>query len=150
MQQEPQLVVVDASVVVKWQLNDEECISQASALRDDFYARGVIKAIAPNLLLYEVVNAILTAARRKRLPPARTLEAVNNLISLGVELRAVKASMMLQIAQEYNLAAYDAAYLALAQNEGCELWTGDRLFYQAVKDKIAVVKWIGDYSRSRS
>lgn len=28
-------VVIDASVALKWQLDDEECVSQAVALRDD-------------------------------------------------------------------------------------------------------------------
>ena len=37
MEQELGLVVADASVVLKWQLDDEDCIPQATALRDDFY-----------------------------------------------------------------------------------------------------------------
>ena len=45
MPQEPRLVGVDASVVLKWQLDDEEYIPQATALRNDFYALGAIKAI---------------------------------------------------------------------------------------------------------
>jgi len=40
MSPEPILLVVDASVVLKWQLDDEEYILQATALRDDFYALG--------------------------------------------------------------------------------------------------------------
>jgi len=67
MPQEPGLVVVDASVVLKWQLDDEEYIPQATTLRNDFYAQGAIKAIAPYLLIYEVVNGILTATRRKKI-----------------------------------------------------------------------------------
>ena len=43
-------------------------------------------------------------------------------------------------------AAYDAAYLALAEAEKCDLWTGDKAFYQAVKGELPWVKWIGDYS----
>ena len=38
MPQESKLAVVDASVVLKWQLDDEEYIPQATALRNDFYA----------------------------------------------------------------------------------------------------------------
>lgn len=47
MLQEPRLVVVDASVVLKWQLDDEEYIPQATALRNDFYTLGAIKAPCP-------------------------------------------------------------------------------------------------------
>ena len=145
MPQESKLVVVDASVVLKWQLDDEEYIPQATALRNDFYVHGATKAIAPHLLFYEVINGILTAARRRRLDSDEAVEAVCNLMSLGMELRAVEPGRVLKLALEHNLAAYDAAYLALAESEGCELWTGDRPFYQAVKGELPQVKWIGDY-----
>jgi predicted nucleic acid-binding protein len=145
MPQEPRLVVVDASVVLKWQLDDEEHIPQATALRNDFYALNVIKAIAPHLLVYEVINGIVTATRRKRLDSDKALRVLDNLIELGVELKEVEPARVLGLALEHNLSAYDAAYLALAESEGCELWTGDRPFYQAVKGEFPGVNWIGNY-----
>ena len=63
----PSPLVVDASVVLKRQLEDEEGVPQALALRDDFLLHSRIDLTAPSLLLYEVTNAILTAARRGRL-----------------------------------------------------------------------------------
>jgi len=145
MQREPKLVVVDASVVLKWQLDDEEYVPQATALRNDFYASGAVKAVAPHLLLYEMTNGVLTAARRGRLDPDKALEAVNNLMELGVELKGVEPERVLELALEHNLSAYDAAYLALASSEGCELWTADRLFYQALEGSFPGINWIGDY-----
>jgi predicted nucleic acid-binding protein len=141
----PKPIVVDASVVLKWQLDDEQHIPQATALRDDFYARGAIKAIAPNLLIYEIVNGVATATRQKRVAPDKATEAMGNLMTLGVELREVEPLRVLELALRHNLAAYNAAYLALAEAEGCELWTGDRPFYQAARGELAWVKWIGDY-----
>ena len=146
MPQEPMPVVVDASVVLKWQLDDEEYIPQATALRNDFYALGAIKAIAPHLLIYEVMNGILTATRRKRLASNKALEVMDNLMELAVELKEVEPGRVLELALEHNLAAYDAVYLALAESEGCELWTGDGPFYQAVKAELPWVKWIGNYA----
>ncbi len=142
----PKQIVVDASVVLKWQLDDEQHIPQATALRDDFYARGAITLIAPHLLIYEIVNGIATATRQKRLEPNMAVEAMGNLLALDVEQRTVEPQRMLELALQYNLSAYDAAYLALAESEGCELWTGDRPFYQAVKEELPQVKWIGDYT----
>ena len=145
MAQEPVLVVVDASVVLKWQLDDEDCVPQATAFRDDFYTRGAIGVIAPHLLVYEVVNAIATAVRQKRVASDRAIVALSNLMALGIELREVDPFTVLETALRYNLAAYDAAYLPLAEAEKCDLWTGDRAFYQAAKGKSAPVKWIGEY-----
>lgn len=92
-----------------------------------------------------MINGILTATERKRLDSNKALEAMNNLLALGVELRKVEAGRILELALAYNLAAYDAAYLALAEGEGCELWTGDRPFYQAVRGKVSRIKWIRDH-----
>jgi len=149
MAQEPGLIVADASVILKWQLDDEDCIPQATALRDDFYARGAVSVIAPHLLVYEVVNGIATAARQKRIAPDKAIEALSNLMALGVELKEVEPLRVLEASLRYNLSAYDAAYFALAEAENCDLWTGDRSFYQAVRGELARVKWIGDYRAAK-
>ena len=142
---ETRSVVVDASVVLKWQLDDEEDVAQANALRDDFYLRGTFQALAPQLLIYEVTNGIATACRRKRIAPDKAELALANLVALGVELKEVDPRSVLRLALQYNLAAYIAAYLALAEAERCELWTGDRPFYQAVRGQFPWARWIGDY-----
>lgn len=43
-------------------------------------------------------------------------------------------------------AAYDAHYLALAEEFGCELWTADERFFRAVSSGVDNVHWLGDYS----
>jgi len=140
------LVVVDASVALKWQFDDEECVAQAVTLRDDFYLRGAVQVIAPQLLVYELANGIAVAARKQRISPDKAAEAMNNLLMLNIELREVEPLSSLELALRYNLSAYDAAYVALAKSEKCELWTGDKALYQAVKGEPLLVKWIGDYS----
>ncbi len=145
--QQPGLVVVDASVFLKWQLSDEEWIEQASALRDDCFLRGTIRAIAPQLLVYEAVNALAMATRQNRVTPEKAVVVIDNLMAFGVELREVPASRILELSLKHKLAAYDAAYLALAEDEKCDLWTGDRVFYRAVRTESRHVKWIGDYKR---
>lgn len=143
---ESELAVVDASVVLKWQFDDEDCVPQATALRDDHYARGAVKVIAPQLLIYEVVNGVATATRRKRVAADKAIETLSNFAALGIELREVEPLRVLEVALRYDLAAYDAAYLALAEAESCDLWTGDRAFYQAMKGESRQVRWIGDYT----
>jgi predicted nucleic acid-binding protein len=137
------LIVVDASVALKWQFDDEEYVAQALMLRDDFFLKGVIQVIAPHLLVYELTNGITVASRKKRISPDRANEMLNNLLALGVELRNIEPLSALELALMHNISAYDAAYLSLAKSENCELWTGDRVLHQSLKDKQ--VKWIGDY-----
>jgi predicted nucleic acid-binding protein len=143
---ESKIAVVDASVVLKWQFDDEDCVSQAVELRDDYYIQKTISLIAPQLFTYEVVNGVATASRRKRLSQDIAFQTIENLAVFNIELREIDPLSVLKIALQYNLAAYDAAYLVLAEDEDCDLWTGDRAFYQAVKGKTPHVRWIGDYS----
>jgi predicted nucleic acid-binding protein len=148
MPQVSKKAVVDASVVLKWQFDDEECISQAIALRDDFYLRGTIQVIAPQLLIFEIANGITVAARMKRISQDKAAEALNNLLALNVEIKIIEPLLILELSLRYRLSAYDAAYVALARAEKCELWTGDKAFYKIAKDEPLMVKWIGDYKGS--
>ncbi|MFN4218617.1 MAG: type II toxin-antitoxin system VapC family toxin [Candidatus Bipolaricaulia bacterium] len=52
------------------------------------------------------------------------------------------------LALAHEITAYDSAYLALAEQESCDLWTGDLSFYRAVSKKLRWVRWIGDYRRA--
>ncbi len=143
----PVLMVVDASVVIKWQLADEEYVKQAVALRDDFYYEGRIKALAPHLLIFELINGVATAVRNRRVDFQLAAEAVDNLMAFGVEVRDIEVQKVLGFALDYNIAAYDAAYLALADQEKCEFWTADRRLYSSVNKRAQWVRWIGDYCR---
>jgi predicted nucleic acid-binding protein len=148
MTEVPKLMVVDASVILKWHLNDEECISQAIKLRDDYYLYQAYKVIAPHLFIYEVVNAMAVATRRERITPDNAIQAIANVMNLGIVTEEVEPLRVFELAIKYHLAAYDTAYLAVAESKDCDLWTGDRTFYQAVKNELRRVRWIGDYTSS--
>jgi predicted nucleic acid-binding protein len=50
------------------------------------------------------------------------------------------------IAERFNLSTvYDATYAALAELRGCEFWTADKAFYDAVKEVLTFVKYLPDY-----
>ncbi len=51
-----------------------------------------------------------------------------------------------EIAEQFNLrTVYDATYAALADLQGCEFWTADKVFYDAVKTVLTFVKYLPDY-----
>jgi hypothetical protein len=53
------------------------------------------------------------------------------------------------IAQRFQQRAYDCLYVALAEQQGVEFWTGDRRLYNALPTHYVFVQWIGDYQRQR-
>ncbi len=51
-----------------------------------------------------------------------------------------------EIGEQFNQRfVYDATYAALAELRGCEFWTADKLFYDAVKAVLSFVKYLPDY-----
>jgi predicted nucleic acid-binding protein len=141
----PPRAVVDASVVLKWQLEDEEGLLQALALRDDFLLHRRIDLAAPSLLVYELTNGILTAARRGRIPRELAREGLSNLLATGIRLLPVDSLQVFALSLRWRVSAYDGAYLTLAEQLDSEVWTGDRAFYTACRKKGSLVRWIGDY-----
>jgi len=144
----PDYVVVDASVSLKWALDDEEAVAQAVALRDAAIA-GRFQIVAPSLWLYEITNGLVTATRRGRLASEAGVQALLNLLALGVRLADPEASDVYKQAILYGVAAYDAAYLALAKVLDTLVWTGDRRFYESVCDVTDSVRWIGDFDSAK-
>lgn len=141
-----EILVVDASVILKWQLNDEEYVEQALLLKKDYLDESAIQLVAPSLFLYELINGIIVAARENRISPENSFETLRNILVANIEIREIDPYKVLELCQSYNIAAYDAAYLALAESLDCDLWTGDKAFYNAVKGESVRVKWIGFYT----
>ena len=51
----------------------------------------------------------------------------------------------LEIMQRFALpSAYDAHYLALAEARQCECWTADERLWNAVRNALSWVRWIGE------
>ncbi len=59
------IAVVDASVALKWQFEDEEVTDPATTLLEDFID-GKIELITLTLFPYEIINAINVAINRKK------------------------------------------------------------------------------------
>ncbi len=144
----PSPLVVDASVVLKWQLEDEEAVAQALALRGDFLLHGRISLAAPSLLVYELTNGMLTATRQGRLPRSLAEEGLRTLLAAGIRLLPVDPLKIFSLSLRWKVSAYDGAYLALAEKLDSQVWTGDRAFYTACRRKGSRVRWIGDYPKS--
>ena len=132
--------VADASVVVKWFL-DEEFSDQARALRDDF-VMGRISSRVPSLLFYEVLNAL---CKTHRFTPDELVLAARSLSKFGLETQELQGRALEEIAEEAgssSSSAYDASYVALASAKGTRLYTADEELVKAYPD---ISRHIGDY-----
>ncbi len=138
-------LVVDASVALKWQFDDEVDASAALALRDDLLIHRRVRLQAPDLFFHEIINGVLSAVRRKRLEKAVGMEAIRNLLAIDIRLSRPPADRCYELAFQYSLSAYDGAYVALAEAIGADFWTSDQQLLRAVAAELAWVRWIGEY-----
>ena len=140
------IAVLDATVALKWQFEDEEVTSAAMALLEDF-VEDKIELITPTLFPYEILSAINVAINRKRIREEAGYRAMNYITSLGIELRSFDnlIGTTFYMARQYGLSSYDCAYLALAEKEKCDFFTGDKKLFNSIRNRLPWIKWIGDY-----
>ena len=136
-------IVVDASVVLKWYLPDEFWGNRALRLLD-MHVRGEVALLAPTLLPYEVLNALLVAERRGRADERLTEQSFEAFWGLELTLVDPFALNMLALARPFSRSAYDAAYLSLAEAKKTDLLTDDKRLYRATRERLKWVRWIGE------
>jgi len=138
-------LVVDASVAIKW-LNPREVLADKARVLYADYEQGQFSLLVPAFWDYEVVNGINKAIARGDLTKQEGHEAIALLLAMQAQKVPLPSPQeSYNLARKYQRSVYDSWYLSLAEETGCEFWTADRKLYNAVKDSLAFVRWLGDY-----
>jgi predicted nucleic acid-binding protein len=118
-------IVVDASLVLKWFVVEDD---SAAALR----VRIEHDIVAPDLLLVECRNALLSKLRRREIERAVAEDAESMLDALGLGIAILPSPPMLphafKIALDLGEPIYDCVYLAVALATDRKLITADARF----------------------
>src|SRR2546428_11005209 len=126
----PEETVVDASVTVKW-FSTEEGSDRALSLRNQHVDRRRT-LVAPDLLLYEVGNALRF---KPGFNPSVTAKALDDLFDLQVDLLAPSKELVRkssELAFKYGITMHDSCYLSVGELMGVEVVTAeDELFNRA-------------------
>lgn len=138
-------VCVDASLVLSWLLS-EQFSDAAFALRERWAAKGV-ELVAPIMLASEVPSVLRQAVYRGRISASEGDEAFAAFLEMPVHI--IQPENLLPRAWEIGKVVnaprlYDAFYVALADIEGCDLWTADRRLANLVQSKFPQVRWLGE------
>jgi len=112
-------VVSDTNILLAVIFNepDKENIVRLTAGND---------AIAPEILPYEVGNALSAMIKRKQITHKEALQAQKSISSIPVRLMSIDISQSLKLAMDFNIYAYDAYFLQCAINQSCPLLTLDK------------------------
>jgi predicted nucleic acid-binding protein len=154
-------VVVDSCLAIKW-VAEQDYAARARALLRQWGSDG-FQLIVPRLFLAEVANALYQYVRIRTtgivsitMADAHALtDALAKLVTV-VNEDAGLLQRAQTLAREGNRGAiYDDIYAALAEREGCELWTADERegcelwtaderYWNAVKQQRRWVRCVAD------
>ena len=125
--------VLDASVILKWFLN-EDGSDRAVQLREEFF-RGRREIVVPDLLLMEVANAL---RYNPTFDVKEIREAIETLFDIGIVIVTPTCSLLaraIELAKSLDVTCYDAIYLALAEELDFEFITADKKFWERVREE---------------
>jgi predicted nucleic acid-binding protein len=131
-----EVVVADASVVVKWFV-EEEHSGDALRLRDD-YADRVVDIASPDLMPYEVLNALRYNpgfGERQLFETARALEKFSLWI---LPLEGELAERCVENSLRYGISVYDSVYLSLGVVRDIPVYTADQRLIDKVRHRSLV------------
>ena len=142
------VVVVDASLALKWVLSEVDSSIAITLLQR--WNTEKTEVIAPALFTYEATNILYRQVVTGKLTYDETKKLLTKLFSIGILLNFSQhqeiSMRAMEISHRFGLpAAYDAHYLALAEQEKCELWTADSRLWNAIGDKLPWVRRLSDY-----
>jgi predicted nucleic acid-binding protein len=129
--------VVDASVLVKWFM-EEEGRDRALALRQLHTSRRSAIFIS-ELTFLEILNVIRYSPKSNEEDGAEALHVLQN---LRLQVRPIDFDLLRKanvIAWAYRITIYDALYVALAEQVGYPLITADDVMVKKMKGHSIVV-----------
>ncbi len=131
--------VADTSVVVQWFHKSKEIhVLQAKKIWEDLSV-GKINIVLPDILFLELLNAFI---KGKKSSSESSYSILKELYESPVSITEVNLSVLeiaSKLMKEYNLASYDAYFLALAQYENCRLISDDQKAHGQIKDGSVIM-----------
>lgn len=140
------MIIVDTSVAMKWLLSEkEESISKARLLLKDHLA-GKNEILAPDLIFYEIANALAT---KTKVPQPVVAKLVKRIYTFNLKMYHpidVDVVTSARLAKKYDSTVYDMLYVVVAKKYKTTLYTADANFIK--KTKFKYVKHLKDISSS--
>jgi predicted nucleic acid-binding protein len=141
---QPLRYVIDASVGIKLFLN-EPLSAEAHTLFAHLAAEPPAQFFVPDLFYIECTNILWKHTRRSGLAAATAQTYLELLADLNLDITATADLMVgaLNLATTWNISAYDACYMMLAQSLGVPLVTADEKLVRAMSGSNLAIEWLG-------
>lgn len=143
----PNNIILDASVIAKWFLQEENHSEVALEINNDF-TKGKVLISIPSIIYYELANLLRSAYRSSRI----TQKQAQYFYEEFLELDLVEYSSddlkkeALKKALKFDISTYDAQYVVLAEHLKLPFFTADQKLSQKISSKF--LKPLSDYPSS--
>ncbi len=133
-----QRIIIDASVAVAWLIDEEKSLPVDHFIEQCTFQN--ISLVAPSLLMYEVANSIKSAVVSKRITQDQALAQIQLVASLHIDTSQILSPKEIMLtALQFEIPAYDAAYVLLAKKLIAPLYTLDVRLYKKVSGFIQCI-----------
>uniref|UniRef100_A0A7C6EFM5 Ribonuclease VapC n=1 Tax=candidate division WOR-3 bacterium TaxID=2052148 RepID=A0A7C6EFM5_UNCW3 len=137
------MVVLDASVILKWFIEENDSEKARAILNR--YIKGDFIIVVPDFLLYEVANVLKYSGAFSE---KEVTEAITSLYDLEIKIISSLPDViktMIKLSFQKGITSYDAIYLALAMELQVPLITADVRLSHKIND-IKYVKLLKDFA----
>lgn len=121
----PRLIILDASVAIKWLLPDEQD-DYAFQIKNDFADKKILIAV-PLLFFYEIGNILKNASKSLRIASKDSIKVYQSFLELEFIVYSSKELFKesLQKSLDLDISCYDASYVVLAEYLEIAFYTAD-------------------------
>ena len=126
------MIILDASVIVKW-FSEEEHTDKALKIRERIRI-GKEKVIVPDLLLYELANAL---KYNPNFDASDVSDALTSIFDMDINIVTPipeTINSAIKLGFQYNITVYDAFYIALARETELIYITADKRLCERVNN----------------
>lgn len=132
--------IIDSSVMVKWVLAETDS-DKALRLRDDF-GKSINELLSPDIFTVEAAHALTRAERQLRIPMGQARTHILNILTTPPQVFPFQPLLLraIDISSSMRIGVYDCIYVALAEQEKCELVTADTTMVRALQPTFPFIR----------
>jgi len=137
--------VIDSSVMVKWVLTEPDS-DKALRLRDDL-RNAVHELFSPDIFTVEAAHALTRAERQARIPAGQARTLLVDILTTPPRVFPFQPLLLraIDISSTMRIGVYDCLYVALAEQEKCELVTADTTMVRALQPTFPFIRTLSSF-----
>ncbi len=137
--------VLDSSVAVKWAIYENDSAISLQVRND--WQKKLINLLAPDFFPLEVLHALTRAERQGRIQVGQAIVLWKDIMVYCplLEFSLPLVPRACDISSKARIGSYDCLYVALAEQENCELITADDRLIRNLKPQFPFIIALADY-----